>query len=219
MGVMSKLIESADSQNLATRKSSGTRIGQRKPAAGGPTFSSPSPCQSCGCPGFWIDVYQGGPHCRGCSPPSVPSLVDRTIWVVGRGPGEYRWVRRLNDPDHGEILGDANGLAVIRTVDAWQMFEIERDGRTVVVHALRGRVDQARVAGSSGRYHPPLVDFTAGAIPVGDMTIDEWLDRVTFPWPATIMAVEIQVAPRAHGGLAGGVSQTGLHTSLEGMGP
>lgn len=128
-----------------------------------------APCPVCGSPGFWLDVYDGGPHCRGCNPPPGPSLVKARVWVVGQ-PGHQRWERE------GEIQPDLADDPGGREVQTWL---IDHGGvYDVRVTARRGRVDQSRLVGELGRYSPPLVYG-----PVGDLTFEEWLDRVEVPWP------------------------------------
>ncbi|MGE3410306.1 MAG: hypothetical protein AB7I37_26235 [Pirellulales bacterium] len=123
-----------------------------------PDVAQPEPCLTCGSPGFWVDAYDGL-HCRGCDPPTVPTLVSRKVWVVGT-PGRYEWATNF-EWQEGR---DAQRRGPKR-------FEIERDEGVIVVHVAPSRIDYARLPAASGRYNPSL-----GAGPVGDLTIAEWFD-------------------------------------------
>lgn len=184
MGVMSKLLESHQAQPVSPSPTAGqpsATVSQPSASPSGSsggaspdqpwpsTWPAPAPCRVCLSPGFWIDVYGGGPHCRGCSPPSSPSLVAYAVWVVGT-PGGYQWVRNPkveDEPSHGLADGGDGGEWI-----TWQL----PNGDTAT--ALRERVDHTRVAavgpdGDTRRYSPALA-----CGPVGDLTLDEWFDRL-----------------------------------------
>lgn len=181
MGVMSKLLESHQAQPVASPAAASAPATASQPPAtvGTPSASSsesstdrpwpsnwpaPAPCPVCLSPGFWVDVYGGGPHCRGCNPPSSPSLVAMPAWVIGT-PDAYRWVRnpKAEDDRRNDLAGSVDDGEFV----TWQL----PSGDTAT--ALRERIDHARVAGPSGRYSPPLA-----CGPIGDLTLDEWFDRL-----------------------------------------
>lgn len=154
---------------------------------------SPVPCPRCQSPAFWIDVYGGPPHCRFCQPPPAASMVRKFVWLVApielgadgeliTRPylAEFRDGREVTDVDQDQDDADRAG---IRTAT------IERDGKAWTVLAAAHQVDVLRlpVKGSGaddgsgadgqpdhpGRYSPPL-----GVGPVGDLTLDEWAERL-----------------------------------------
>jgi len=130
----------------------------------------PAPCGGCGSPDFWIDVYRGV-HCRGCDPPSAPSLVARIVRVVGE-PGQFTWWSTDEAGPRGardELDGDDHGD------DELQSFDLAGD-RLVRAVAARSCVDPARVRSPGGRYSPPPIHG-----PVGDMTLDEWFESLPLP--------------------------------------
>lgn len=179
MGVMSKLLESHQAQPAtSSAAAAGPTVGEpsatvSEPSAGASyspapawpsSWPAPAPCPVCLSPGFWIDVYGGGPHCRGCNPPSSPSLAAFAVWVIGT-PDAYRLVRnpKAEDQHRNDLAGSVDDGEFV----TWQL----PNGDTAT--ALRERVDHTRVAGPSGCYSPPLA-----CGPVGDLTLDEWFDRL-----------------------------------------
>lgn len=181
MGVMSKLLESHKAPAAAATQPNidqpsatvGTLSAGSSGSSTAPTWPSnwptPMPCPACLSPGFWVDVYGGGPHCRGCNPTSSPSLVAMPAWVIGT-PDAYRWVRnpKAEDDRRNDLAGSVDDGEFV----TWQL----PNGDTAT--ALRERVDHTRVAmisedGSTRRYSPALA-----CGPVGDLTLDEWFDRL-----------------------------------------
>ncbi len=145
-----------------------------------PAWPSPAPCTTCGSPGFWLDVYGGGPHCRGCDAPSSPSLVESQIWVVG-APGSFEWTRDLRHNAPCDPSRDSDD-----EIDSWTL-----PGSSDIVMAFRERVDHRRVASRSIavagftssdrlievlRWDPPLIYG-----PVGDLGLEEWFERLPSP--------------------------------------
>jgi hypothetical protein len=179
MGVMSKLLESHQAQPAAAITLPAPEGRSAEPATDRPwpsTWPAPAPCPACLSPGFWVDVYGGGPHCRSCNPPSSPSLVAMPAWVIGT-PDAYRWVRNPkaeDEPSNGLAETDS---AETDSIDRGEFVTWQLPNGTMAT-ALRERVDHTRVAavgpdGDTRRYSPALA-----CGPVGDLTLDEWFDRL-----------------------------------------
>lgn len=161
MGVLSKLLESNQQPTVGgpSATTSTPPVGSsRSSGVDVSTWPDPAPCPKCACPAFWIDVYGGGPHCRNCSKPSSPSLVKFHVWVLDTDLG-FEWV--------GDPRRDARAEQADSDLVAFDL----PDGRRVT--AVVDRVAHDRVADSSGRYSPALA-----CGPVGDLSADEWFDRL-----------------------------------------
>lgn len=208
MGVMSKLLESHQARAITlpareNRSAAPSACSSQPQAIPAPTWPShwpaPAPCPTCLSPGFWVDVYGGGPHCRGCNPPSSPTLVKMPAWVIGT-PDTYRWVRdpkaHGNHPNSHRVADSIDG-------DEWVTWLLP-SGDTAT--ALRERIDQTRTGspaimptglGGTGklievrRYSPALA-----CGPVGDLTLDEWFDRLP-EFPTAGIAARAAAKPAA----------------------
>lgn len=158
------------SQSSANQPSACTERPQAIPVPTWPsTWPTPAPCPVCGSPGYWVDVYGGGPHCRGCSPPSSPTLAAYAVWVVDGDDGSAagrRWVRnpRAEDEPSHSLAGhvDDGGEWV-----TWQL------PNGTIATALRERVDHTRRANARGLHQPALA-----CGPVGDLAFDDWFERL-----------------------------------------
>ena len=147
----------------------------------GDSWPAAEPCTACGSPGFWLDVYDGL-HCRGCDPPTTPSLVRTRLWVVGSdgAPDRLRWSTLLDEraSQAKQQAGEVRHVMIDRG-----------DGRSnVTAIAWPDRIDTLRMPNlidgelrstpwwPARRYSPSL-----GCAPVGDMTIDEWWEMLPHP--------------------------------------
>jgi hypothetical protein len=157
MGTLNTILSNNPDPVPAVRAPVSTAAPEPPPAQSPLAWPDPAPCVGCGCPAFWLDVYGGGPHCRGCSVPSSPSLAAHQVWVIGE-PGSFRWV---SDPRREK----SDGREVTWTIPTIPPTFVTAAGDAGDVHR--------RVHNKWGCYNPPL---SCG--PVGDLGLDDWLERL-----------------------------------------
>ncbi len=117
------------------------------------------PCPVCRCNVAWWNIYDGGPFCAECQPPTVAAMVKSKQFIFGE-PGKWYF----DDPPEKPGSRPKNVISGNGEI-SWA---IERDGRQVTITAEPGRIDPSRTRGAGGRWNPPLA---AGL--VGDLTADE----------------------------------------------
>ena len=135
-----------------------TKISENEKLLAGEKFSTPSapladpsPCPTCGSPGFWHSVYGGDLKCLTCEPPPGRSLVRRRLFLVAEpidphNPGGP-W-RRVLEPwewHFGDVGRGGSGKEFTTIIDDTGLDEPRPVSHITWQYDLRGNFVGAKV--------------------------------------------------------------------------
>lgn len=171
MGIMSHLLAEHSVADAPVAETS-----TAPPSA--PSMENPAACPGCRGVVFWLDVY-GAVHCAGCDPlPDRERLVRAMLEVITGADGKPAWVKLGRSANRNRLADDPDELVefeILAAAGRVLRFLAIDDRRCPPGRVAKPTLDHNGdvVPGTLGRYDPPLA-----AGPVGDLTFDEWFDRL-----------------------------------------